>query len=212
MSDGKVCIYCGSAEYLTSDHVPPKCLFPDPKPNNLITVPACQTCNTGYGPDDELFRLVMATAAYENQVAKEIWDVKVLHGSLKRSPGLKSEVLTRTIAVEQRSEVGLYLGKTPALAVADDWRNRIERVITRIVRGLLWYHYKLRMNPSAKVEILLNPDLTPIRDVIQNDTKLEYGESEVFMYRYGAAVDNPEYSLWLLCFYRKTVFLIFLTP
>ena len=38
--EGK-CIYCGNWAELTKDHIPPKCLFTDPKPENLITIPCC---------------------------------------------------------------------------------------------------------------------------------------------------------------------------
>ena len=49
------CVYCGSEENITREHIPPKALFPPPKPSNLITVPACNTCNGKKSIDDEYF-------------------------------------------------------------------------------------------------------------------------------------------------------------
>ncbi len=52
------CTFCGLKGYVTDDHVPPRCLFSRPRPNNLVTVPACKDCNTRKSSkDDEYFRL-----------------------------------------------------------------------------------------------------------------------------------------------------------
>src|SRR5208283_2514674 len=56
------CLYCGRVRPLTRDDVPPKNLFPKPRPSNLITVPSCQKCNQSFMLDDEYFRLVIADA------------------------------------------------------------------------------------------------------------------------------------------------------
>src|SRR5262245_49176576 len=53
----KACVYCGATDNLTDDHIPPKNLFPRPRPSNLITVPACLTCHSTTSKDDENFRL-----------------------------------------------------------------------------------------------------------------------------------------------------------
>src|SRR5947208_269514 len=52
------CVYCGKVGPITMDHVPPRLLFPDPKPA-LITVPSCFKCNSSASKDDEYFRLVV---------------------------------------------------------------------------------------------------------------------------------------------------------
>ena len=54
-----VCVYCGSENNLTKDHIPPKSLFAKPLPDDLITVPSCRHCNRGASRDDEYFRMVL---------------------------------------------------------------------------------------------------------------------------------------------------------
>src|ERR1700676_4159588 len=54
------CIYCGETRQLTSDHVPPRCLFSKPRPP-LVTVPCCLDCNREFGKYDEYFRLAITT-------------------------------------------------------------------------------------------------------------------------------------------------------
>ena len=51
----KSCIYCGNTEDLTKDHIPPKTLFPKPRPSNLITVPCCKNCNGSFSLEKDLF-------------------------------------------------------------------------------------------------------------------------------------------------------------
>jgi hypothetical protein len=49
------CAFCRKPAS-TRDHVPPKGLFGQPLPSNLITVPACRDCNAGAGQDDEVMQ------------------------------------------------------------------------------------------------------------------------------------------------------------
>jgi hypothetical protein len=55
------CVNCGAAVDLTRDHVPPKNLFPKPRPE-LFTVASCRACNNGASEDDEYFRLTLSMA------------------------------------------------------------------------------------------------------------------------------------------------------
>ena len=50
-----LCIYCQSREADSRDHVPPKGIFPKPRPSDLVSVPACQECNGGFAQLDEEF-------------------------------------------------------------------------------------------------------------------------------------------------------------
>ena len=53
------CTYCGKPKPETTNHIPPACLFPSPRPSDLITVPCCLDCNGGASKDDEYFRMMM---------------------------------------------------------------------------------------------------------------------------------------------------------
>jgi hypothetical protein len=56
----KQCVYCGAFGADTFDHIPPKGIYSQPRPNNLITVPACRQChNDETSKDDEYFRLAL---------------------------------------------------------------------------------------------------------------------------------------------------------
>jgi hypothetical protein len=57
----QTCALCGArpATTRTRDHVPPKALFPSPRPK-LITVPACDICNESASEAEEKFRVYLS--------------------------------------------------------------------------------------------------------------------------------------------------------
>jgi hypothetical protein len=52
----ETCALCGIRPATTRGHVPSKSLFPQPRPDDLITVLACVGCNQGTQKEDEYFR------------------------------------------------------------------------------------------------------------------------------------------------------------
>jgi hypothetical protein len=199
------CIYCGSREKITSDHIPPKCLFPDPKPTNLITVPSCEKCNNSYKKDDEYFRICILAQLDVSPTGWKISNEKVIGSSLKRSPSLRKHLPNSLIPVKVRSPSGLYLGDAEALQFAE---RRINHVVKRIVRGLYWHHYRISLLPDVSFLVLKDPDISGVVNIIQNHTKLVSVEAKTFQYRYGVAAEDPRQSVWLLRFYEVTSFLI----
>jgi 5-methylcytosine-specific restriction endonuclease McrA len=72
-----ICAYCGSPDDLNKDHVPPKNLFPKPRPNNLIKVPACPICHSRQtSKDDQYFclKILMREGVQSNPAAKNAWN------------------------------------------------------------------------------------------------------------------------------------------
>src|SRR4051812_6886992 len=70
------CAYCASGIGTTNDHIPPKNLFPNPKPSDLITAPCCEGCRRPTAKDDEYFRLKvgMSDAAKDHPEIKATQD------------------------------------------------------------------------------------------------------------------------------------------
>ena len=64
----RLCIYCQINPADTVDHVPPKGLFKEPRPVDLIIVPACSTCNNSFSKDDEYFRILHWNGVRRNRV------------------------------------------------------------------------------------------------------------------------------------------------
>lgn len=206
----RCCIYCGSAENLTADHIPPKCLFPSPRPSSLITVPACRSCNKSYERDDEWFRVFALAQATLDPTWQRLWDQKVVGSSLRRSPRLRSVLARLIVKAEVVTPAGLHLGEVEVLTFPKD---RIRRVVERIARGLLWRHH--RVQPGPEVEFMIwtgnEPGVRTVRDLVSlvgPQTRVRSIGGSVFRYRGGAAVEDPEQSIWLLGFYDKLLLLV----
>src|SRR6266480_480137 len=65
----EICALCAERPATTREHVPARSLFPDPKPQDLITVPACAPRNNGTGPDDQYFLDTLALIDQERPSA-----------------------------------------------------------------------------------------------------------------------------------------------
>lgn len=129
----KTCYLCGSSTNLTRDHVPPKCLFPRPRPSNLLTLSCCHPCNNSASKDDEYLR--MATSGLINAIplARKSWD-RVIESTLKdrRIPELIDELKREAKPILLTTPFGAL----PASQFPIDIEP-INRSIVRITRGIL---------------------------------------------------------------------------
>ncbi|MBN1846321.1 MAG: hypothetical protein JW810_11600, partial [Sedimentisphaerales bacterium] len=87
-----LCALCGQEGIMTREHVPPKCLFLSPRPQNTITVPLCERCNHSYHLDDEYFRILASVSLNPSTQQWKLFDEKVIGSSLARSNGLRKRL------------------------------------------------------------------------------------------------------------------------
>src|ERR1017187_3171267 len=130
------CYLCHSAENLTSDHLPPKNLFPEPKPTNLITVPFCASCNGGFSKLDEQFRVFVSMPVNVSSAGEEIQRKKVFGRSLKNSPGLKKQMAQDVF----KGTLTTAFDPITVPLIAMD-RDVIDRFLKRLTKGLLATFY-----------------------------------------------------------------------
>ena len=216
-SSKKTCVYCGSRKKLTKDHIPPKCLFARPLPQNLITVPCCRNCNEAASKDDEYFRsvIVLRRGAGDHVDAQRVSD-KVLR-ALQR-PGAKG--LIKSLLGEVRefwylNEKGFY---EPGASYNVDLR-RLDRVASRIIRGLFWKEYGERLpgdyeavsfNASG-IQYINEHQLRIINHVI-SEGELRVVGNNVFVYCRSIVPEDKYSTVWILLFYESVVFLCFTLP
>src|SRR5579862_3363591 len=141
-----ICTYCEVTRELSSDHVPPKCLFAKPRPK-LITVPSCEECNRGFAADDEYLRLVLVsrhdTGAHVD--AQGVWAAAMRGLSRPNQLGLAKRFLREASEVKVRTPAGAIAG---SVAVFVPETARLEGVAIRIVRGLFFHEHRQRI-PKA---------------------------------------------------------------
>jgi hypothetical protein len=213
---GKSCIYCGSFENITRDHVPPKNIFPDPKPGNLITVPSCKKCNQTAGKDDEYFRLAFSIR-YDLFLHEEIqknWG-KVKRGlSRKEGKGLRIDLMNNLKILDAYSKGGIYLGKVPGYNVD---MKRINGVIERVMKGVFYHHKKYSLPRNIKVATYSVQDMqiteheaielyNSLISFVAVSSLQSYGAG-VFNYKIRFLADNSDAGVFLSTFYDKVAFI-----
>lgn len=175
---GKPACYLCGAVATTRDHIPPLGLFPAPRPQNLVTAPACETCNRGSSLHDEYFRVTVATGSRDSPQSIALLHQRILP-RMRQSPALIAELMTSMRWTAIRSEGGIYLGQAPAFPVD---RPRIQAVIEKIVKGLYYKHNERRLPDDQVVApYLYNPAIEqPFQAAITGLPLHNIGDGSVF--------------------------------
>jgi hypothetical protein len=207
------CVYCGAGEATTIDDIPPKCLFGRPLPTALVKVPSCFPCNNGASKDDEYFRTVLS---FRHDVDHP--DAEVAPGAALRSlvrpeaPGLRMAFLRSAREVELRTSAGLYIGRG---GVYDVDVPRVDRVVQRIVTGLLYGETRNPLPPGYAPKAYLLTQIAPSADdvlgfivgtVLQN-APLRFIGPRTVGYRILRTPDDPNASACLVTFYERVTWL-----
>ena len=173
------CYLCG-APATTRDHIPPLGVFPEPRPTDLITVPACCACNRDSSLHDQYFRVVVAAGSSDSPQSTALLHQRIIP-RMRKTPALIVDFMSSIRRVDVHSAGGIYLGRAPAFPFN---RFRIQVVIDKIVRGLFFKHTKRRLATDYVVaDFHYNP---PIQASLQNAiTRLPLftvGDGSVFSY------------------------------
>ena len=139
------CSYCLRGA-TTRDHVVPRCLLEKPYPPNLLTIPSCRECNTGFKQDEEYFLAVMAQSGLVSTLTSKVDENRVVDRMLQQSPGLDSLIID-------------------ALRVAEDGRSvyitpnevRLANVTSKVAFGLYCCRYTPKTLPSLDDFFALKP-------------------------------------------------------
>ena len=161
------CVYCGVRPGNTRAHVPPRCLFPKPRPLNLVTVPCCEPCRQTQTLDDEYFRnmLAMRVEVTSNPAAQQA--LKTVYRALARPRGWRTfHALVRSMrGIELRLPSGLYIGEATA---CDADLQRLDGVIHRMMLGLYWHEFDERL-PHSHVTRVYSADGIPAADRVNTE-------------------------------------------
>ena len=211
------CVYCGSVENLTDDHVPPSNVFPSPKPSTLITVRACKSCNAGASKHDEYFRnmLCLSQDVGESPEAQKHWAAIFRSFSRPQAQRMKNALLGSTHPVQAITWSGIHLGPRMGFDVN---LGRIHRVIKRIVRGLYFWELNRRLPEGHEVVVHCDDSLKDqpreVLQQLQHTILLQLMAIPskiiapgVFFYRFHAEREQSAPSVWALTFYERKSFL-----
>jgi len=203
-----LCYLCGGANATTKEHIPPRAFFPKPRPNNLITVLSCASCNNGFSQDDDYFRIIFASSYGRSKTGEGIWEERVVPKSLSRHPRDVDNILSESEDVMIDTEKG----QEEIVSIQID-HNRLDRFCTRIVKGLIRYHYPDYDYYDSRFEVRLSPPLTNAEDHVAEIEPFfnsdERGDG-VFTYKH-CITDTGESGVWILTFYEAASILVYHT-
>ena len=212
------CVYCGCEELITKDHIPPRNLFPHPRPSNLVTVPCCESCNKGFELDDEYFRLAITTGIDQARFPKEFELSIEAINKLKDSRKIRfaKRMLASLRRVPIYTPAGIYLGGVGAMEINSE---RLRGTLNRVIRGLFFQHSGRRLFPSAMVWTWstwlsnasnLDPELkATLKDMFEAlcTQPMHVVGKGVFRYSFLLDEEDNQSSAWWLSFYEKSNFL-----
>jgi hypothetical protein len=204
----KLCYSCGEPVTTnTSDHIPPKTLFPKRIKANLITVPSCYECNQRMSLDDQYFATVLTARRNDNPTQCVVWEQKVL-------PQLQDEDFAglRSMLVARTRSIWLPEGDSfVQTGILNLNMERINGVLRKIVRGLYYHHRGVPLAAANAVPVYLDPkDWLP---AFAGRTKTHVVvHPDVFEYRCAFLEGESSLSAWWILFYRRTMAVGFTVP
>jgi hypothetical protein len=147
------CAYCSEIAEVSVDHVIPRCLFPKPRPSNLITVRACDSCNNTKSKDDDYLRdmLTIDIDCSNSPNAQMLLNSSVIR-SVQRGRSAIGRAVGSAIQFRPRyTPSGLYLGTYPSIPLEG---QRITHIFSKIVKGLYYSKFQDRLPDESIFEIL----------------------------------------------------------
>lgn len=205
------CVYC-HGEATTEDHVVAEGFFDQAPPGGYIKVPACYSCNNGYSRDEEyLLVVVLGEATVRSATANRVLDrlSAANESGRRRRTGLARALLARIRPVEFHTPAGIYLGTAHASPLDV---LRVNRVLTKIVRGLFFKQFGRILPQDARVYVEIKPEpqmlASPVIQSALRQSPVSLGD--VFGYRVVVVPENPVCTAWAMAFY-ETVLAIAIT-
>ncbi|MEZ6071372.1 MAG: hypothetical protein R3C10_14145 [Pirellulales bacterium] len=219
----EVCVYCGSKDSITDEHVFPRMWFPKPRPDNLnlITVPACKSCNASFAKDQEYFRamICLEQTAGDHPAAAALSATIFRSLERTRAVGFRRQFLGEVGPVDVVSPGGVYLGQELGYDV--DY-TRLNRGAALVFQGLHYYERRCRVPDGYSVrsvctreliglDVKKQNELSTVLDELMRHRHVHIGEG-IASYCYAPRSDDSNASVWALLMYEAVSFLGFVDP
>jgi hypothetical protein len=208
-----VCVLCAAVPATTREHVPAELFFDRPLPDNLITVPACESCNKDSQHDDEYLRafMMLLRDAAPSQAIERVRARTVRQLHRKNFPGLRIK-LEQSSELRWHSESGGGAREVGLFTKPD--RERLFRVMTKYVRGL-YFHVVgsvLPVEAILSIERLFNRGTRPAEywepllaasDYAYQGRVESVGAGPEFRYAFNPVTKGPALAMMVLEFYQS---------
>lgn len=195
-----ICVLCGKEPATTDDHIPPRGIFPKPRPDNLITIRTCQSCNGSTSEMDEIFKV----------------DIGISGGHGTDGEAMFKESVTRTIQHNTRLKKGIQnsmhdiLVKTPNGIILKQSAYLInskahDTIIEKIIRGLHFRHTGIILGDKANVEVYWHDKVST--EILFSKASMwpteNIGKGK-FVYKYFIEPHEQLKSVWIFEFFKSS--------
>lgn len=202
------CVYCERTAD-TKDHIPPKGVFPDPRPSDLITVPACTSCNADFMKDDEYFKIHLGLRADVQAEPRGQLLAHEVARAMGRSQASRFAARIRS-TIRPPSAEELANGFPEGLLGQQPDTNRLMRTVARMIRGLHHHLTGLRIPSSyvvrgALIESFPEPQRSLALALMTGAVETELASGQ-FSFVTRASVDDVHTTSWLLVFFGAATF------
>jgi hypothetical protein len=196
----QLCVICSEHLATTVDHVPPKGIFPRPRPSDLITVPACAACNNEASNLDEAFKLYLGlhVGPFEDPATDKFF--AQAQRTFQHNRRLQRELLGQAAPIPFIDEEGESTGEGLAVRWNSDAHDK---KIERVVRGLHFHHFGKSLSPDTVVAPKWFRE--PHRNFLPEGLELAsrtIGEKQ-FSYSFARVEEQPQVSIWTFEFYER---------
>lgn len=201
----KLCAICGVRNAVDMDHTPPKCIFPQPLPNDMITVPACSKCNGGNSKADEEFKAYISiSVGTEHPKGKLLWDECLR--TLRHNKKLYRKIVLSAKPAYLTTPIGIVTGKGHYVPW---YLHEYHPAIKKIVQGLYYNQYKEFLTHQVDFHIDLLSGLPEENMKLMSRASIG---GDQFVFWYYRLPENPDLSTWLLQFYKAHTIIVLTTP
>lgn len=214
-STNSTCAYCGvSVDDLTRDHVVPRAFWKDAaSPSDPVTVPACRPCQDYWDAETTYFRniLVVHSDPRNHPAIQRLASGPIKRRVQKSRPDFLD--LTRNaVSGWRQSKSGLLTEK--GVKIEFDLA-RFQRTPEKIVRGLFFLRNTVPVPEDYVVRIFPGDDFwddAGFKNLLETMHEWEGLGDDVFQMRATRDATDPNFTAWLLLFFRSSVLFGYTCP
>jgi hypothetical protein len=211
-----MCAHCGRERATTRDHVFPRCIFLV-QPNPPLLVPSCERCNKGNGDgirrdislDEDYFYkfLSLQDGTSKHPAAVAFLDGKIRHSFQRPETSDRNLFSAQSRMFPAINSSGVIFPR-PGFNVRGD---RINRVLTKMTRGLIYLHNN-QIPIASGYRIKIYPGLSPteFEQFRQLMTPTSFSIQVIGANREVQFIgvrnrQDPNETYWLMVFYERFV-------
>ena len=196
----KICVICGQQLATTNDHLPPKGIFPKPRPSDLISVRTCLSCNKSTSDIEEIFKVYIGFLCGHGVEGEKLFKSQTLK-TLDHNRRLKRDLagslhdiwIQATDGVSER-KAAVRFNTKPFDCIAE-----------QTVRGIYFRQTGEILANRVDFKIIWPNKLTTEAYAISKKWPSGIVGGGQFSYRFLIHRENPLASIWILEFFNKTL-------